>query len=417
MGAEKVVLGRDFLNDGIISRLHIGDDDLTIDRGELPNGIAAGGDYFKNRAVQQLQSTRLPFDDPQGARFRLRVGIGSRGRIGRFIWRNRINRSSIETGDHIDLHGPAGIGIDHIVLDIAIFVRLRAAGIEDGIFMDNAVNGHLHIAALGFRRDQDGKLSIPSAAAGVRDCGLCAVVTVDIDDPCPLRHGIRVCKGQLHKAGIHPGITVDGEHLLIVVLPVYRDGIGLALVRRGSKPRLEDAVPVHARLVDILGRFQHTLGRRLVRAGIHRQVGNAPVVQDVAPQGHLGGIVCLVDILQPQGFNGLVGVAGCHDAEHLGVRVLLVGQILDAGPLGNGLGNTGGVGVHAVGGDLSGSARLIREVVVGVDLLPDPSVDGEVGHLLAVVIDIDIAQGLLLAGGGQGGGEHSQHCDQRQEER
>ena len=35
--------------------------------------------------------------------------------------------------------------------------------------------------------------------------------------------------------------------------------------------------------------------------------------------------------------------------------------------------NTGGVGVHAVGGDLSGGARLIREVVVGVDLLPELS--------------------------------------------
>ena len=43
-------------------------------------------------------------------------------------------------------------------------------------------------------------------------------------------------------------------------------------------------------------------------------------------------------------------------------------------------------------------------VKIGIDQLTDSPVDGEVGELLLSVVDIDLAQGFLLAAGGKSGG-------------
>ena len=55
-------------------------------------------------------------------------------------------------------------------------------------------------------------------------------------------------------------------------------------------------------------------------------------------------------------------------------------------------------------------------VEIGIDQLTDSPVDGEVGELLLSVVDIDLAQGFLLAAGGKGrDGEHPQHHDHQQQ--
>ena len=55
-------------------------------------------------------------------------------------------------------------------------------------------------------------------------------------------------------------------------------------------------------------------------------------------------------------------------------------------------------------------------VEIGVDQLTDAAIDGEVGELLFSVVDIDFAQGFLLAAGGKGrDGEHPQHHDHQQQ--
>ena len=168
MGAEKVVLGGNFLNNGIIPGLHIGDDDLAIDRGELPNGIAAGGDHFKNRAVQQLQSARLPFDDPQHAGLRRIFG---RRVLGRWIFRRRVVGSALKGDDDIQIHRLSGISVNHIVLNITVLICLRATGVEDGKFMYNSVQGELDAAGLlghSVLGDEDSELAGKTAAGGFR---------------------------------------------------------------------------------------------------------------------------------------------------------------------------------------------------------------------------------------------------------
>ena len=74
--------------------------------------------------------------------------------------------------------------------DQAAAQRVLKAAKDIYLFMDNAVNGHLHIAALGFRRDQDGKLSLLSAHPAqnitVRE-GETAEVTFDNDPYGELR--------------------------------------------------------------------------------------------------------------------------------------------------------------------------------------------------------------------------------------
>ena len=58
-----MVLRGNLLKDGIISGLYVGDDDLAVDRRELPDGVAAGTYDLEDRAVQGLQGAGFPLDD------------------------------------------------------------------------------------------------------------------------------------------------------------------------------------------------------------------------------------------------------------------------------------------------------------------------------------------------------------------
>ena len=107
-------------------------------------------------------------------------------------------------------------------------------------------------------------------------------------------------------------------------------------------------------------------------------------------------------------------VFAAHDAHHLGVAGLLIGDILDALAGRHGLGNAHDGGIDAVGGGLSDPAVGAMVDIVGVLLLSDSAVDGQVAHLLAAVEDVDFPQSVFHSRGGQGGerggGQDAQEC-------
>ena len=95
-------------------------------------------------------------------------------------------------------------------------------------------------------------------------------------------------------------------------------------------------------------------------------------------------------------------VAVGDNAHHLGVACPFLCQILDALAGAHGLRNAVLVWVDAVGRGL-----LLRAVVgiiekIGIDLLSDGAVDGEIAQLILSIVDTDLAQGLLLTVCGKG---------------
>ena len=81
-------------------------------------------------------------------------------------------------------------------------------------------------------------------------------------------------------------------------------------------------------LVDVLGGGQDAVADVQLGAGEprgHLQVGDVPVGQQIAPEGHLGGVVGLVFVVQIQLPQAAVGVAVGDDAHHLGVAGLFFG--------------------------------------------------------------------------------------------
>ena len=113
-----------------------------------------------------------------------------------------------------------------------------------------------------------------------------------------------------------------------------------------------------------------------------------------------------------------MGIAVCDDAHDLGIAADLLSHVLDALTFGHGLGNTHGVGIHAIGRDLLGIAVAVHIVVIGVDQGADPAVDGQVTQLLATVIDVHFAERFFdrVSSGGDAG-EHSQQHDDREKHR
>ena len=96
---------------------------------------------------------------------------------------------------------------------------------------------------------------------------------------------------------------MDGEHLLLVLLPVHRDGIGgIAVGGSGNTGRV-DLVPRRAAHIDVLGGGKDSprpLKLRTGQVGIDLQVVDVPVGEQVTPQRHLGRIVGVVLVLQLQ---------------------------------------------------------------------------------------------------------------------
>ena len=96
---------------------------------------------------------------------------------------------------------------------------------------------------------------------------------------------------------------MDGEYLLLVLLPVRRDGIGGVAVGGSGNTGRVYLVPRRAAHIDVLGGGENSLRPLKLRTGqvgIDLQVVDVPVGEQVAPQRHLGRIVGVVLVLQLQ---------------------------------------------------------------------------------------------------------------------
>ena len=209
--------------------------------------------------------------------------------------------------------------------------------------------------------------------------------------------------------------------MLLVLSAIHGDGIGHGLIRGGGHPGFQHIIVGGAPLVDVLGGGQNLLAPFQLRprqAGGHLEVVDIPVGEQVAPEGHFGGVVCEVFVLQSQLSQAPVGVAVGDDAHHLGVAGPFVCKILDTLPNAHRLRNALDVGVHAVGWDLFHLSLGVLILKIGIFLGPNPAIDGQVGQLIAAVVDVHLAQCFLLRVGGKGsGGKDAQDRHKGQKQR
>ena len=124
----------------------------------------------------------------------------------------------------------------------------------------------------------------------------------------------------------------------------------------------------------------------------------------------------MVLVFQLQLRKATGGIAVGDDTHDLRIVALFLGDVFDALAGAYRLRHTCCIRIDAVGRNLLVFSVGIHMVEIGVDQLTDSPVDGEVGELLLSVVNIDFAQGFLLAAGGKGrDGEHPQHHYQRKE--
>ena len=207
---------------------------------------------------------------------------------------------------------------------------------------------------------------------------------------------------------------------MLVLLAVNGHGIGHGGLRRGGHPGFQHIVIGGSPLVDVLGGGQDALAPVQFQAGESRrdfEVGDVPVGEQIAPKGHFGGVVGLVLVVQVQFSQTAVGVAIGDDAHHLGVAGSLLGQIFDALTGAHGLGHAVLIWIHTVRRRFLGSPVVGLVKKIGINLLADRAVDGEIPQLVVAVIDVDLAQRGLHAVGGKGpGGQQAQGDDKSQEQ-
>ena len=118
----------------------------------------------------------------------------------------------------------------------------------------------------------------------------------------------------------------------------------------------------------------------------------------------------MVLVFQLQLRKATGGIPVGDDTHDLRIVALFLGDVFDTLAGAYRLRHTRCIRIDAVRGDLLRPAVGIHMVEIGIDQLTDAPVDGEVGELLFSVVDIDLAQSLLLAADGKGrNGEHPQH--------
>ena len=292
-------------------------------------------------------------------------------------------------------------------MQIAVSVFFQADGIHGCILGHGRGEGELDVTALPLDAAHGVQhLELPGVAvAGSLSGDSGDLVVVHVHDLRALRHLVGIGKGHGHVVIIYPRLAPDGEHLLLVFLAPDGHGVGRGFVRRDGHAGGEHIVVGSAPLVDVLGGGQDAVSNVQFtpgEAGGHLQVGNVPVRHQVTPQRHFCGVIRLVLIVQLQLAQAAVWVAVGDNAHHLGVACPFLCQILDALAGAHGLRNAVLVWVDAVGRGL-----LLRAIVgliekIGIDLLSDGAVDGEIAQLILSIVDTDLAQGLLLTVCGKG---------------
>ena len=120
----------------------------------------------------------------------------------------------------------------------------------------------------------------------------------------------------------------------------------------------------------------------------------------------------MVLVLKAQFTQSAVGITAGNDTCDLGIGRLFIGQILNAFALSYRLRNALIIGIHTVGRNLLNRAGGGNMIVVGIDLLPDTSVDRQIRHRYAAIVDVDLAERFRFTTcGKRGGREHTEKHD------
>ena len=403
---EQIAVGGFTLIHGIISGQGQRDDDLALGvGGKGADRCAFGVDHLEQRATQRDGGAFLILDD-------LQAGLGGDllGGIGIVAVRGQSQRCG-------------GVGVHHVVLQVAVLVRLSAHCVVDGVLIDIGTEAQLNAAGLplnGACGIQDFELTGVALSGGLGGDDVDLPV-VHVHDLGPRGNSGGIGEGHIDGVVTHPGVRGDGEDLLQILLTIDGGGIGHFLVRLHGHIGRQDGAPCGTAAIDVLCRSQHLVGPFQLHTGevrVDLQIVDVPMTQQIAPQSHLRGVIRLILVFQLQLAKAAMGISVGDDAHDLGVCANFFSQILDAFALGNCLRHTFGVGIHTIGGDLLGVAVPVHIVVIGVDQLTDPAVDGQVTQLLATVIDVHFAERFLdrVSGGGDAG-EHSQQHDDREKHR
>ena len=273
---------------GVVARQRQGDGHGAVRAGgEGADGGSVGIDHLKNSAAERGIRTLFQLDE-------LQTGVGLFGLF-----------PVAEIAVCGQAHGDGRIGIAHIVLELAVFVLLRAHSIKHSILIN--ISGKRKLDAAGLARHRSGRVqhleftavAIPGAGGG--DGGNILVVHVHNARSCGDGGGIR--EGHADGVVAHPGIGMESEHLLLILLTVHRDGIGGVPVRGSGNAGRVDLVPCRTARIDVLGCGKDGLCPLKLfscEIGIDLQVVDVPVGEQVAPQRHLGRIVGVVLVLQLQ---------------------------------------------------------------------------------------------------------------------
>ena len=307
-------------------------------------------------------------------------------------------------------------------MQIAVLVFLLADGVHGGILGHRRGEGELYAPGLArhtLQGIEDFELAGVAVAGGLGSDGGDLVV-VHVHDFRALRHLGGVGKGHGHVVVIYPGLAPNGKDLLFVLLAVDGHGVGGGLVRRNGHAGVQHIVIGSAPLVDVLGGGQDAVADVQLapgQAGGDLEVIDGPVGEQIAPEGHLGGVVGLILVVQAQFPQAAVGVAIGNDAHHLGIAGLFLGQIFDALTGAHGLRHAVLIWIHTVRRRLLGSPVVGLVKKIGINLLANRAVDREIPQLVVAVIDIDLTQRGLYAVGGKGsGGQQAQGDDKSQEQ-
>ena len=279
---EKMIPGREFLCHRIVALKGQGDHHGPVrPSGERTNLTALGVIDGEHSSLQGDFCAFLQLYDFQRGLVRVRV----------------LTIVVVADGGHIQPY--IIVQVTDIILQVAVFILLLADGIHSGILRHGGGQCKLDAAALvldGFCGVQHLKLSgipVPSSFRG--NSG--HILVVHVDDPGAIGNGGGVLKGNRNVVIVDPCFTPNREYLLIVVLTINTDRIGHGMVRGSRHFGCEHIVVGGASLINILGSSQDAVASVQLRsgeAGGNLQIIDVPAGDQIAPQSHLGGIICLI---------------------------------------------------------------------------------------------------------------------------
>ena len=258
---QQMVFRGNQLGNGVIAHLNIRNlNDTVIVGREGAEHIALGRNHLKDSALQRLLRPLLQLDDPQSSLLRL-LGFFWFLRIFRiFGFRVIWNRNVGIVGKFADYRGRNGnirIGIEHIVLDFTIFVCLKTACVVDGVLYHDAAHVDLNTARFPlYSRGRIHNLTLPFVPhiTWFRNGQTVNFLIVHIQQLGSCRDITSQAK---FKGFQQPGITFNGDDLLIIVLAVDGNGIGGILIHRGGHFWGNQFIPDHAAVIDVNGSLQN----------------------------------------------------------------------------------------------------------------------------------------------------------------